>query len=168
MDNRGGKSLGWLLTANLYRQLESEFNAGRVSVYILTCPVAAPGRLSEFHRIADSYHSIEIVYGPWAPSEDLLRVLTWHDIPGQEEITPGNYLGFQAEDATPADAEVDGQRVTGTLGTAGEAWVWTAAVRESHLIVTSRGDWPHLSLTSTGNIADAVANGKAFTQRGFQ
>lgn len=168
MDNHGDKGLAWRPTENLYRQIESEFNAGRVSVYMLAGPVSAPGRLAEFHQIADSYRSVEIIYGPWASNENLLRVITWRDIPGQEEITLENYLGFQAEEVTAADAEVDGQRVAGTLATAGESCVWTATVRECHLIVTSRGNTGPLALTSMGNFAEVVARGRAFTQRGFR
>lgn len=168
MDRRDDKDLARLLVENHFRQIESAYNAGRISVHMLAGPVPAPGRLAEFHRISESYHSVEIAYGPWASSDDLLRVITWYDLPGQEGITPENYLGFRTEEAVAADAEVDGRRVTGTLGAAGESWVWSATVRESHLLVTGRGKKRHFSLTTTGDFAEVVANGMAFQQRGFR
>lgn len=168
MDERGDTSLGWLLTESLYRRLEDEFAAGRFSVYMLAGPLPVSGRLAEFHRVGDAYHSLEIAYGPWPSSRNLLRVVTVHDVPGQEEITPENYLGFRAVEARAAVADVDGHRVTGTLGTAGRSWVWSATVRDSRLIVTGRGEWRKLSLTSAGDFADAIANGKACARRDFR
>lgn len=168
MELRGDIQRALRLRENLYRRIESEFNAGRLSVHMLAEPVPAPGRLAEFHLIAESYYSVEILYSPSAPGENPLRVITWYDIPGQQEITPENYLGLRTAEATAADAEVDGRSVTGTLGTAGESWVWSATLRTSHLLVTGRGEMGHLSLTSTGDFAEAVANGKAFTERKFR
>ncbi|MFJ2955363.1 hypothetical protein [Streptomyces sp. NPDC087270] len=168
MEFRGDIQLALRLREKRYRQIESAFDAGRLSVYMLAEPVPAPALLAEFHLIAEAYYSVEIRYSPSAPGENPLRVITWYDIPGQQEITPENAFGFRAAEVTAADAEVDGRSVTGTLGTAGESWVWSATVRESHLLVTGRGEMGHLSLTSTGDFAAAVAGGKAFTERNFR
>src|SRR4051812_36870435 len=104
MEKSGNSDLARSLMENFYRGVEQEYNAGRVSIYTLADPALPPGCLAEIHRIGNAYYSIEIAYGPWDSDANLLRVITWYHLPGQEEVIPENYLGFNTSVSTADEA----------------------------------------------------------------